>query len=198
MPRFARTPSLRRLGRILLMNKKRNGAGPGPSWAVPRAATPAAPPSASSPFVPLAAPAALRSGAARAIKGWCRRDPIVKIGDVTAHIVLSSYAEMDELATGASQLVITVPEGVPTGSSPVIRASAISAMTCASSSREISLPTIALSKFRSRPTPRPRIRLKVRCRFCSRSPLLARPSRLGASRGSGERVAAPSREPRGA
>ena len=62
----------------------------------------------------LAAPAALRSGAARAIKGWCRRDPIVKIGDVTAHVVLSSYAEMNELATGASQLVITVPEGVPT------------------------------------------------------------------------------------
>src|SRR5215213_1186248 len=62
----------------------------------------------------VAAPAALRSGAARAIKGWCRRDPIVKIGDVTAHVVLSSYAEMDELATGASQLVITVPEGVPT------------------------------------------------------------------------------------
>jgi hypothetical protein len=62
----------------------------------------------------VAAPAALRSGAARAIKGWCRRDPIVKIGDVTAHIVLSSHAEMDELATGASRLVITVPEGVPT------------------------------------------------------------------------------------
>lgn len=62
----------------------------------------------------LAAPAALRSGAARAIKGWCRRDPIVQIGDVTAHVVLSSYAEMNELATGASQLVITVPEGVPT------------------------------------------------------------------------------------
>ena len=60
----------------------------------------------------LTAPAALRSGAARAIKGWCRRDPIVKIGDVTAHVVLSSYAEMNELATGASQLVITVPEGV--------------------------------------------------------------------------------------
>ena len=62
----------------------------------------------------LAAPAALRSGAARAIKGWCRRDPIVKIGDVTAHVVLSSYAEMNELATGPSQLVITVPKGVPT------------------------------------------------------------------------------------
>ena len=46
----------------------------------------------------LAAPAALRSGAARAIRGWCRRDPIVKIGDVTAHIVLSSYAEMNELS----------------------------------------------------------------------------------------------------
>ena len=62
----------------------------------------------------LAAPAALRSEAARAIRGWCRRDPIVQIGDVTAHVVLSSYDEMNELATGASQLVITVPEGVPT------------------------------------------------------------------------------------
>jgi hypothetical protein len=62
----------------------------------------------------LMAPAALQSGAARAIKGWCRRDPIVKIGDVTAHIVLSSHDEMNELATGASQLVITVPKGVPT------------------------------------------------------------------------------------
>jgi len=62
----------------------------------------------------LAAPAALRSGAARAIKGWCRKDPIVKIGDVTAHVVLSSYAEMNELSTGASQMVITVPKGVPT------------------------------------------------------------------------------------
>ncbi len=61
----------------------------------------------------LAAPAALRSEAARAIKGWCRKDPVVKIGDVTAHVVLSSYAEMNELATGASQLVITVPKGVP-------------------------------------------------------------------------------------
>ena len=62
----------------------------------------------------LAAPAALRSEAARAIRGWCRRDPIVKIGNVTAHVVLSSYDELNELATGASQLVITVPEGVPT------------------------------------------------------------------------------------
>lgn len=64
----------------------------------------------------LTAPAALRSGAARALKGWCRKDPIVKIGDVTAHVVLSSYNEMNELATGATQLVITVPEGIPTRS----------------------------------------------------------------------------------
>jgi hypothetical protein len=61
----------------------------------------------------LAAPAALQSEAARAIRGWCRRDPILKIGDLTAHVVLSSYVEMNELTTGASQLVITVPEGVP-------------------------------------------------------------------------------------
>src|SRR5215207_7269176 len=48
-------------------------------------------------------------------------------------------------------------------------------MTCASSSRVISSPTIALSKFRSRPTPRPRTRLKVRSHFSSPSPLLATP-----------------------
>ena len=62
----------------------------------------------------LAAPAALRSQSARAIKGWCRRDPIVKIGDLTVDIVLSSYSDMNEQATGPTQLVITVPPGIPT------------------------------------------------------------------------------------
>ena len=61
----------------------------------------------------LAAPAALRSHAARAIMGWCRRDPIVMIGDLTVDIVLFSFSEMDELATGASKLVITVPAVSP-------------------------------------------------------------------------------------
>jgi len=46
--------------------------------------------------------------------GWCRRDPIVKIGDLTVDIVLSSYFDMNEHATGPTQLVITVPPGIPT------------------------------------------------------------------------------------
>lgn len=62
----------------------------------------------------LAVPAALRSQAAGAIKGWCRRDPIVKIGDMTVDIALFSNPEMDELATGPAQLVISVPVGIPT------------------------------------------------------------------------------------
>jgi hypothetical protein len=62
----------------------------------------------------LAAPAALRSQTGRAIKGWCRRDPIVKIGDLTVDIILSSYSDMNEQATGPTQLVITVPPGMPT------------------------------------------------------------------------------------
>jgi hypothetical protein len=62
----------------------------------------------------LAVPVALQSRAARAVKGWCRRDPIVKIGDLTARIVLSSSSAMDKLATGPTQVVVTVPAGVPT------------------------------------------------------------------------------------
>lgn len=62
----------------------------------------------------LAAPAAFRAQSARAIRGWCRRDPIVKIGDVTVHIALFSDAEMHELATGPTQVVITAPTGVVT------------------------------------------------------------------------------------
>jgi hypothetical protein len=55
---------------------------------------------------------ALRPRAARAIIGWCRRDPIVQIDGQTAHILLSSYLEMDELATGPSEVTVTVPEGI--------------------------------------------------------------------------------------
>lgn len=62
----------------------------------------------------LAAPALLRAPGAGAIKGWCRRDPVVKIGGRTAHIVLSSDAAMHGLATGPTQLVITVPAGTAT------------------------------------------------------------------------------------
>jgi hypothetical protein len=62
----------------------------------------------------LAVPVASQSPAARAISGWCRRDPIVKIGDLTARVVLSSSSAMDDLATGPTKVVFTVPAGTPT------------------------------------------------------------------------------------
>lgn len=62
----------------------------------------------------LAAPALLRAPGAGAIKGWCRRDPVVEIDGRTAHIVLSSDTAMHGLATGPTQLVITVPAGTAT------------------------------------------------------------------------------------
>lgn len=62
----------------------------------------------------LAAPAALRPPGAGAIKGWCRRDPVVQIGERTVQIVLRSDAAMHTLATGPTQLVVTVPAGAAT------------------------------------------------------------------------------------
>jgi hypothetical protein len=62
----------------------------------------------------LAAPAVLRAPSARAIKGWCRRDPIIKIGDLTVQISLFSDTEMHKLATGPTQLFIKVPAGIAT------------------------------------------------------------------------------------
>jgi hypothetical protein len=62
----------------------------------------------------LAGPAALRSPSAMAIKGWCRRDPIVKIGDLTVQIILSSDAAIHGRATGPTQLVFHVPTGIVT------------------------------------------------------------------------------------
>ena len=62
----------------------------------------------------LAAPAAARASSALAIKGWCRRDPIVKIGELTVQIILSSDAAMHGRATGPTRIVIQVPPGVPT------------------------------------------------------------------------------------
>ena len=147
----------------------------------------------------LAAPAALRSGAARAIKGWCRRDPIVKIGDVTAHVVLSSYAEMNELATGASQLVITVPKGVPTrfvACDPGFGhfgydVRFVESRDFIANDRSIEVQVEAHAPAANPPEgPLPLLR-HLHCSW-------PRPSRLGPSRGPGERVAAPSHEPRGA
>lgn len=60
----------------------------------------------------VAVPAALRAPSALAVKGWCKQDPIVKIGDLTVQIVLSSEAAMHGRATGPTQIVIQVPAGV--------------------------------------------------------------------------------------
>jgi hypothetical protein len=62
----------------------------------------------------LAAPATLRASSTGAVKGWCRRDPIVKIGERTVQIILRTEAAMHGLATGPTQLVIHVPVGVAT------------------------------------------------------------------------------------
>ncbi len=62
----------------------------------------------------LSAPVVWRSPSVLAIKGWCRRDPIIKINDVTVQIVLFSNTEMHDLATGPTKLVIQVPVGIPT------------------------------------------------------------------------------------
>ena len=62
----------------------------------------------------LVLPAALRPRAVDAILGWCRRDPTITIDGQIADIFLLSYDEMDLLARGPSQVVVTVPTGVPT------------------------------------------------------------------------------------
>jgi hypothetical protein len=59
-------------------------------------------------------PAALRPGGAGATRGWCQADPIVTIDGQFADISLSSYEEMLDLATGPTQVVVTVPTGVAT------------------------------------------------------------------------------------
>ena len=59
-------------------------------------------------------PAALRPRAVDAILGWCRNDPTITIDGQTADIFLSSYEEMNQLATGPAHVVVTVPTGVPT------------------------------------------------------------------------------------
>jgi hypothetical protein len=61
----------------------------------------------------VAVTAALVPRAAAATHGWCRTDPIVRIGGQTADILLSSHLEMRQLATGPARVVVTVPTGVP-------------------------------------------------------------------------------------
>jgi hypothetical protein len=60
----------------------------------------------------LTLPAALRPRAADATRGWCRFDPVVMIDGQFADIFISSYLEMQLLATGPTQVVVTVPPGV--------------------------------------------------------------------------------------
>lgn len=62
----------------------------------------------------LAIPAALQAPSSLAIKGWCRRDPIVKIGDLTVQLILSSDAAIHSRATGPTQIVVQVPPGIAT------------------------------------------------------------------------------------
>ncbi|HYN88701.1 MAG TPA: hypothetical protein VER55_09230 [Ardenticatenaceae bacterium] len=60
----------------------------------------------------LTLPAALRPSAAYALRGWCRLDPIVMIDGQLASIFVASYLEMQLLATGKTQVIVTVPPGV--------------------------------------------------------------------------------------
>ncbi len=52
------------------------------------------------------------SAPAGAIVGICTKDPIVRIDGQTADILLSSYDEMNDAATGPATIVVTVPPGV--------------------------------------------------------------------------------------
>ena len=61
---------------------------------------------------PLALAAALTARGASASKQWCRVDPVVRIDGEVADIVLSSYEEMEEAATGPARVVVTVPRGI--------------------------------------------------------------------------------------
>ena len=65
-------------------------------------------------LAPVALAAALPPRGAGASKQWCKVDPVVKIDGEVADIVLSSYEEMEEAATGPAQVVVTVPPGVET------------------------------------------------------------------------------------
>ena len=47
-------------------------------------------------------------------RSWCRKDPVVRIGDQVVRIYVSSYAEAMSSATGPTEVVITVPVGVRT------------------------------------------------------------------------------------
>jgi len=51
-------------------------------------------------------------GDASAGRGWCRADPLFKIGDYVFDVVVSSDLAMLTSASGPVKLTVTVPEGV--------------------------------------------------------------------------------------
>jgi hypothetical protein len=62
-------------------------------------------------------PAAFRPRGADAARQWCRTDPVVKIGGHTAHVYVSAFVRSPKharaLATGPTEIVITLPANVP-------------------------------------------------------------------------------------
>jgi hypothetical protein len=60
---------------------------------------------------------ALRPGGVAALRQWCRSDPVVKIAGETAHVYVSAFVRSPkharELATGPTEIVITLPANVP-------------------------------------------------------------------------------------
>jgi len=65
-------------------------------------------------FVALAAVLAVMATPTGATIGWCKRDPIVDIGGKRAHVYVSSLDSILVSATGPTDVVITVPNGVAT------------------------------------------------------------------------------------
>lgn len=57
---------------------------------------------------------ALQPIGVEATLGWCRTDPVVEIGGKRLHIDVYSLEEAKAAVTGATVLIITVPNGVST------------------------------------------------------------------------------------
>jgi hypothetical protein len=61
-------------------------------------------------FVVLAVSLIAPSGTALGRVGWCRSDPVVKIGDAVADIFLSAPANAPLKVTGPNEIVIIIPD----------------------------------------------------------------------------------------
>ncbi len=62
----------------------------------------------------LAAPAALSPRPAAAVRGWCKRDPVIRIDGKTARIWVSTKEDRLPDVTGPTEVVVTVPERAKT------------------------------------------------------------------------------------